>query len=88
MVQFSYEIKDELGIHARPAGPLAKTAAGFKSSVSLQVGDATADAKKMISIMKLGARGAVIQEQHHDGIHIDAIKAKAIDISVLLKAFT
>ncbi|MBO4377229.1 MAG: HPr family phosphocarrier protein [Lachnospiraceae bacterium] len=55
MVQFSYEIKDELGIHARPAGLLAKTAAGFKSSVSLQVGDATADAKKMISIMKLGA---------------------------------
>ena len=29
MVEFSYVIKDELGIHARPAGLLAKTAAGF-----------------------------------------------------------
>ncbi len=56
MVEFSYVIRDELGIHARPAGLLAKTAAGFKSNISLSVGGETADAKRLISIMKLGAQ--------------------------------
>ena len=32
-----------------------------------------------IAIMKLGARGAVIKERNHDAIHVDAVKAKAID---------
>ena len=29
MKEFSYVIKDEIGIHARPAGMLAKTAKSF-----------------------------------------------------------
>ena len=29
MTQFSYTIQDELGLHARPAGLLAKEAASF-----------------------------------------------------------
>lgn len=32
-----------------------------------------------IAIMKLGSRGALIKEQHHPTIHVDAIKANAID---------
>jgi phosphocarrier protein len=31
MKTFTYTIKDELGIHARPAGMLAKTAKGFQA---------------------------------------------------------
>ena len=56
MVDFTYVIRDELGIHARPAGLLAKLASGFKSNIVLRVGDAEADAKRLISIMKLGAQ--------------------------------
>ena len=33
MKQFSYVIKDEVGIHARPAGMLAKEAKKFQSKV-------------------------------------------------------
>ena len=35
MKTFTYTIQDELGIHARPAGMLAKAAAGFKSVVTI-----------------------------------------------------
>ena len=56
MVEFSYVIKDELGIHARPAGLLAKMAAGFKSNITLTVNGNAADAKRLISVMKLGAQ--------------------------------
>ena len=33
MKQFNYTIKDELGIHARPAGLLAKLAKGYGDTV-------------------------------------------------------
>ena len=39
MTQFSYTIQDELGLHARPAGLLAKEAAKFKSTVTVESGD-------------------------------------------------
>lgn len=38
MTQFSYTIQDELGLHARPAGLLAKEAAKFKSTVTVECG--------------------------------------------------
>ncbi len=56
MVEFTYVITDEVGIHARPAGMLVKTASAYDSSVTLTVNGNTADAKRLLSIMKLGAR--------------------------------
>ena len=35
MKEFQYVIKDEAGIHARPAGMLAKEAKNFKSKITL-----------------------------------------------------
>ena len=46
MTQFSYTIQDELGLHARPAGLLAKEAAKFKSTVTVESGAKKGDAKK------------------------------------------
>ncbi len=54
MLQFEYTIKDELGIHARPAGMLVKLATTFRSEISIKKGDASANAKKLIGLMKLG----------------------------------
>ena len=42
MKAFSYKIKDEVGIHARPAGMLAKEARKYKSTVLLKAGEKTA----------------------------------------------
>ena len=46
MKTFTYTIQDELGIHARPAGALAKVAQGLKSVVSIDNGTKKADVKK------------------------------------------
>jgi phosphocarrier protein len=35
MKTFTYTIKDELGIHARPAGMLAKTAKALDSEITI-----------------------------------------------------
>lgn len=56
MKEFNYVIKDELGIHARPAGLLVKTAQGFNSSIALFVKDKEIDAKKLIRIMGAGIK--------------------------------
>ena len=36
MKTFEYTIKDELGIHARPATMFVKKAAGFKSDINIE----------------------------------------------------
>ncbi|MEG1447992.1 MAG: HPr family phosphocarrier protein [Oscillospiraceae bacterium] len=56
MKMFSYTIKDELGIHARPAGLLVKFVSGFNSDVNIKVGDKTANAKKLFAVMGLSAK--------------------------------
>ncbi len=54
--EFVYKIKDEVGIHARPAGQLVKMASEFKADVKIEVGEKSADAKKIFSVMTLGAK--------------------------------
>ncbi len=56
MKEFSYTIKDELGIHARPAGLLVKKASLFQSSINITKDSESADAKKIFAIMSLGAK--------------------------------
>ena len=51
MKKFSYKIKDEAGIHARPAGLLVKTAGKFRSEIKLLCGDKSADAKRLFAVM-------------------------------------
>ena len=46
MTQFSYEIKDAAGIHARPAGLLVKLAGTFQSDITIECGGKKASAKK------------------------------------------
>lgn len=56
MQQFKYTIKDDLGLHARPAGLLAKMAKEYKSTITLTKGDKSADATKLIAIMGMGVK--------------------------------
>lgn len=55
MKTFSYTITDEIGIHARPAGALAKKAKEFKSVITLKVNGKRADAARLMAVMGLGA---------------------------------
>lgn len=56
MIKFTYTIKDELGIHARPAGMLAKTAKSLDSTVTITNGEKTAIASKLMALMGMGIK--------------------------------
>lgn len=56
MKKFDYTIKDEIGIHARPAGMLAKTAKGVESTVTIEKGRKSAVATKLMAVMGLGVK--------------------------------
>ena len=56
MKTFEYTIKDELGIHARPAGMLAKTAKALDSEISITKGEKTGGAVKLMALMGLGVK--------------------------------
>ena len=57
MKQFSYVIKDALGIHARPAGMLAKKAKSYAdTTVSITANGKTANAGQLMKLMGLGVK--------------------------------
>ena len=56
MSEFSYTIKDEAGIHARPAGMLVKAMQAFESEILLSSGDKTINCKKLFALMGLGIK--------------------------------
>ncbi len=56
MKTFEYTIKDELGIHARPAGMLAKAAKALDSEITITKGEKTVGAAKLMAVMGLGVK--------------------------------
>lgn len=57
MVSFTFVVKDEMGLHARPAGLLVKEAAKCSSKVTLKKGEKTGDAKRIFNVMSLSVKG-------------------------------
>ncbi len=53
MQTFEYVVKDETGLHARPAGLLAKEAKRFESEIIITKGDKSANATKLMALMGL-----------------------------------
>lgn len=56
MKKFEYKVKDELGIHARPAGLMVKQANQFQSGVTLSKAGKSADAKRIFAVMSLAVK--------------------------------
>lgn len=56
MKEFTYKICDELGIHARPAGLLVKTAAEFSSDSIIYKEEKSADLKRLFAVMGLSVK--------------------------------
>ncbi|MFR8546870.1 MAG: HPr family phosphocarrier protein [[Clostridium] scindens] len=56
MGSFQYVIKDEVGMHARPAGMLVKLAKELSSAVTITKRDRTVEATKLLAIMSLGVK--------------------------------
>ena len=56
MKSFEYTVKDELGIHARPAGMLVKEAKKYESKITITKEGKTVDVTKLMMLMSLGVK--------------------------------
>jgi phosphotransferase system HPr (HPr) family protein len=56
-----------VALHARPAGLFVRTAAGFRSEITVTAGGRSANAKSILSVMALGARGGTALELRAEG---------------------
>jgi phosphocarrier protein HPr len=49
-------VKNKFGLHARPSASLVKLASTFKSEITLEANEKTANAKSIMSVMVLAAQ--------------------------------
>ena len=57
MLKFEHTVKDPLGIHARPAGQIARLAKGFAdSTITLEKDGSAAKAVQLMKLMGLGVK--------------------------------
>lgn len=79
MKEFTYTITDQLGIHARPAGLLAKLAKSFDdTTVSVTKDGNTAKASQLMKLMSLAVKNGdtvtVSAEGASEDAAIEAVK--------------
>lgn len=55
MKELVFEIKDKIGLHARPAGLLSENARKFSCDIIIRCDGKEANAKRLLSVMSLGA---------------------------------
>ena len=56
MYEFSYTIKDPVGIHARPAGLLSKEGKKYKSTITVDKDGNPVNLLKLMALKKLGVK--------------------------------
>ncbi|MFU0833836.1 MAG: Phosphocarrier protein HPr [Oscillospiraceae bacterium] len=56
MKEFQYTIKEENGIHARPAGLLVRKAQSYQSSATMVHNEKSADIKRLFALMGLNVK--------------------------------
>lgn len=72
MKQFDYTITDPLGIHARPAGLLAKEAKKFTSVCTITKGDQTKKLTQLMMLMNMGIKQGDVVTVKAEGDDEDA----------------
>ena len=76
MKQFNYIIKDENGLHARPAGMLTKEAKKYQSAVTISCNGKSAVASKLMAIMGMGVKRGDSVEVTIEGADEDTAAAE------------
>ncbi len=76
MVRVSYTIRNEEGLHARPASDFCKTASSFKSKISVIKDGEQFEAKSILTVLCIGAvKGDTIEFCAEGPDEEEAIKA-------------
>ena len=73
MKKFEYVVKDEVGIHARPAGLLVKEAKKYESKITISKDGKSAEATKLMAVMGLGVKCGQSVEVSVEGGDEDAV---------------
>ena len=75
MKQFQYTIKDELGVHARPAGLLVKLAKQYTSAITIEKNGKTCDMRKVMGMgIRQGETITVTAEGEDEAAAIEAVE--------------
>ena len=56
MQKFNYTIKDEIGLHARPAGKLSALCKSYESEIVIKKNDKEVNGTKLMMLMSLGIK--------------------------------
>lgn len=56
MIKKEIEVVNKLGLHARPATMLVKTASSFKSKITIKKDELSVDAKSIMGVLILAAQ--------------------------------
>ena len=62
-----FTVRNPLGLHARPATLLARTAGRFSSSIEVRRGRQAANGKSVLNLMMLAAQAGAVLEVLADG---------------------
>jgi len=57
----------DVDLHARPAATFVRAAMGYEASVTIVAGEREADAKSLLSVLGLGAKGGTTVRLRADG---------------------
>ena len=76
MKTFDYTIKDELGIHARPAGLLVKEVKKYDTVIKVTKDGKSVEAKKLMALMGLGVKKGDTVTVSVEGNDEEAVAAK------------
>lgn len=68
MTKQNVTVKNQTGLHLRPAGILCRTAMLYKSHITLTYGETTANAKSVLSVLGAGVRAGDVIELTCEGV--------------------
>lgn len=78
VVEGVVQVRNEAGLHARPAGRVAELVGRFRAEVELGHGNEWVDASSVLSILSLGlARGTVVRIRARGEEALEAVRAVA-----------
>lgn len=60
-------LPEHVDLHARPAAQFVRAAMGFSSRIQVAVGEREVDAKSLLSVLSLGAKGGTTLRLGADG---------------------
>ena len=80
MKSFEYTITDPVGIHARPAGVLVKEIKKYASTVTVNKGEKSVNALKLMALMGMGIKQG-------DTIRVDVEGADEEKVAAEIEAF-